>query len=87
MYFANNTQPHIAFSISVLARYSSSPTRSIGKELNMRLHGTNDKGLFYSYESKSQLVGYINVGYLSDPHKDRFQTKIITIHEASLECF
>ena len=27
MYFANNTQPDVAFSMNLLVRYSSSPTR------------------------------------------------------------
>ena len=31
-------------------------------------------GLFYSKESKQQLLGYDDVGYLSDPHKSRSQT-------------
>ena len=31
-------------------------------------------GLYYSKESKSQLIGYADVGYLSDPHKTRSQT-------------
>ena len=30
--------------------------------------------LYYSKESKSQLIGYANEGYLSDPHKARSQT-------------
>ena len=31
-------------------------------------------GLFYSNDSKSLLVGYVDVGYLLDPHKCRSQT-------------
>ena len=31
-------------------------------------------GLFYSRESKQQLLGYADAGYLSDPHKGRSQT-------------
>ena len=30
-------------------------------------------GLFYSRESKLQLLGYADEGYLSDPHKARSQ--------------
>ena len=30
--------------------------------------------LFYSRESKQQLLGYADAGYLSDPHKGRSQT-------------
>ena len=31
-------------------------------------------GLLYSNASKSELIGYTDVGYLSDPHKVRSQT-------------
>ena len=31
-------------------------------------------GLFYSSDSKSQLVGFADAGYLSDPHRGRSQT-------------
>ena len=34
-------------------------------------------GLFYSKESKLQLLGYVDVGYLSDPHKVRSQTMYV----------
>ena len=30
-------------------------------------------GLYYSKESKSQLIGYANAGYLSNPHKAQSQ--------------
>ena len=30
-------------------------------------------GLFYSKESKHQLLGYADVGYLLDPHKAKSQ--------------
>ncbi|XP_060178037.1 secreted RxLR effector protein 161-like [Lycium barbarum] len=38
------------------------------------LQGTIDLGLFFSYESKSDMIGYADAGYLSDPHKARSQT-------------
>jgi len=31
--------------------------------------------LFYSDESKSELIGYVDAEYLSDPHKFRSQTR------------
>ena len=77
MYLANNTRPDISFAVNLLARYSSSPTRrhwSGIKQIFRYLHGTVDMGLFYPYGSKSQLVGYADAGYLSDPHKGRSQT-------------
>ena len=70
MYLANYTHPDIAFSINLLARYSSTPTQkhwnSI-KHILCYLQGTTNVGLFYSQESKQQLLGYADVGYLLDP--------------------
>ncbi|RVX03802.1 Copia protein [Vitis vinifera] len=77
MYLANCTRPDIAFSVNLLARYSSSPTRKHWngiKHILRYLRGTTDMGLFYSRESKQQLLGYADAGYLSDPHKGRSQT-------------
>ena len=34
-------------------------------------------GLYYPKESKSQLIGYADVGCLSDPHKARSQTRYV----------
>ncbi|RVW71587.1 Copia protein [Vitis vinifera] len=77
MYLANCTRPDIAFSVNLLARYSSAPTRRHWngiKHILRYLRGTTDMGLFYSRESKQQLLGYADAGYLSDPHKGRSQT-------------
>jgi hypothetical protein len=72
MYLANNTRPDIAFSVNILARYSSDPTRRNWNEIKhvlRYLYGTHDMGLFYRKNIKSKLVGYADAGYLSDPHK------------------
>ena len=77
MYLANNTRPDICFAVSLLARFSSSPTKRHWngvKHILRYLRGTMDMGLFYSNESKSELIGYADAGYLSDPHKARSQT-------------
>ncbi|WJZ84460.1 hypothetical protein VitviT2T_004063 [Vitis vinifera] len=77
MYLANCTRLDIAFSINLLARYSSAPTRRHWngiKHILRYLRETTDMGLFYSKESKQQLLGYADIGYLSDPHKGRSQT-------------
>ncbi|XP_060965627.1 secreted RxLR effector protein 161-like [Cannabis sativa] len=77
MYLANCTRPDIAFSINLLARFSSAPTyrhcKGI-KHILRYLQGTIDKGLFYSNSCGSQLIGYEDAGYLFDPHKARSQT-------------
>ncbi|KAJ0433498.1 putative RNA-directed DNA polymerase [Helianthus annuus] len=77
MYLANNTRPDIAFSVHVLTRYSSNPTRRHWnriKHIFRYICGTQDLGLFYRKDQKSQLVGYADAGYLSDPHKAKSQT-------------
>jgi hypothetical protein len=77
MYFANCTLPNIVFSVNLLTRYSSAPTRRHWNGVKHVLHylrGTIDMGLFYSKGSNSQLIGYADAGFLSDPHKGRSQT-------------
>ena len=74
VYLANCTRPNIAFSINLLARYSSAPTQKHWngiKHMLCYLHETAYIGLFYSRESKQQLLGYADTGYLSNPHKVR----------------
>ena len=77
MYVANCTRPDIAFSVNLLARYSSAPTRRHWNGIQHILHylsGTTDLGLFYSNKSKEKLLEYADAGYLSYPHKARSQT-------------
>ncbi|XP_074352627.1 secreted RxLR effector protein 161-like [Apium graveolens] len=77
MYLANNTRPDIVFVVNLLAKFSSDPTKRHWdgiKHILRYLRGTIDLGLFFPNNSKSQLVGYANAGYLSDPHVGRSQT-------------
>ena len=77
MYLANCTRPDIAFSVNLLARYSSAPTLrhwNVVKHLLRYLRGTSDMGLFYSKVPKPELLGYTDAGYLSDPHKAKLQS-------------
>jgi hypothetical protein len=77
LYLANNTRPDISFAVNVLARYSSKPTRRHWngiKQVFRYLCGTRDMGLYYQKDTKSNLVGYADAGYLSDPHKARSQS-------------
>ena len=74
IYLANCTRPDIAFSVNLLARYSSAPTQRHWngiKHILCYLRGTTDMSLFYSRESKQQLLGYADAGCLSDPLKGR----------------
>ncbi|KAL6521280.1 hypothetical protein OROGR_017849 [Orobanche gracilis] len=80
MYLANCTRPDIEFSVNLLARHSSAPTRKHWtgvKQIFRYLRGTMDMGLFYSKDSKVELVGYADAEYRSDPHKGRSQTGYI----------
>jgi hypothetical protein len=77
MYLANNTRPNIDFSVNVLARYSSDPTRRHWNRIKHVLRylcGMRDMGLFYRKDTKSKLVGYADAGYLTDLHKTRSQS-------------
>ena len=72
MYLANYTQPDIDFSVNLLARYNSAPTKRHWngiKYILRYLRGTSDMRLFYSKEMEPQLLGYAGARYLSDPHK------------------
>ena len=80
MYIANYTCPDIAFSVNLLAKCSSAPTQRHWngfKHILRYRQGTTDRNLFYSKESKQQLFGYANAGYLSNPHKARSQTMYV----------
>ncbi|XP_059277610.1 secreted RxLR effector protein 161-like [Lycium ferocissimum] len=87
MYLANATRHDIAFSVNLLARYSSSPTRRHWngiKHILRYLKGTSDMGLFYTNKGSTDLVGYADAGYLSDPHKARSQTGYLIYIRKSL---
>ena len=72
MYLANYTRPDIVFSVKLLARYSSTPTKRHWNEIKHILRyfpGTCDMGLFYSKTLKPQFFGYADASYLSNPYK------------------
>ena len=76
MYLASHTRPDISFSINLLARYSSCPTRRHWngvKHILRYLRGTMDMGLYYPNVPKVELIGYADAGYMSDPHNARSQ--------------
>ncbi|XP_049381128.1 secreted RxLR effector protein 161-like [Solanum stenotomum] len=80
MHLANNTRSDICFAVSLLARFSSCLTRrhwKCVKHIFRYLQGTIDMRLLYPNASKSELIGYANAGYLSEPHKARSQTSYL----------
>jgi hypothetical protein len=77
MHLANCTRPDIAFAVNLLAHHSANPTRRhwVGVKTILRyLNGTQDLGLYFLKNQDLRLVGYADVGYLSDPHNARSQT-------------
>ena len=80
MYLANYTRLDIDFSVNLLARYSSTPTKRHWNDIKHVLRylcGTCDMGLFYSKKLEPQFFCYADAGYLSNPHKARSQTGYI----------
>lgn len=83
MYLASHTRPDICFAVSLLARFSSCPTKRHWngiKHILRYLQGTKDLGLFYTNQHKDGLVGFADAGYLSDPHCARSQTGYVFTH-------
>ncbi|GAV69056.1 hypothetical protein CFOL_v3_12557, partial [Cephalotus follicularis] len=84
------TRYDIAFSINLLARYSSTLIRRHCNEIKhiMRyFRGNTNIGLFYLRETKSTLIGYADTRYLSDPHKTRSQTGyVFTFCDIAISC-
>ena len=79
MYLANCTRPDIAFSVNLLARYSSAPTRRHWKGIQhilRYLSGTTDMGLFYSNKSKEN--------YSDMQMQDIFQIRIKLDHKPGM---
>jgi hypothetical protein len=80
MYLANNTRPDIEFVVNLLARHSAAPTKRhwVGVKSILRyLKDTKDLGLFYSRNQDLILLGYTDVGYLSDPYNGISQTGFV----------
>ncbi|GJZ94435.1 secreted RxLR effector protein 161-like protein [Tanacetum coccineum] len=77
MFLAGHTRPDITFSLNLLARYSSCPTRRHWngvKHIFRYLQGTKDMGLYFTNPSNTSLVDFADAGYMSDPHNGRSQT-------------
>ena len=80
MYLANCTHSDISFSVNLLAKYGSIQTRRHWngiKHILCYIRGTTNMSLFYLRESKQQLLGYTDAGYLLDSHKGRSQTRYV----------
>ncbi|KAG8503149.1 hypothetical protein CXB51_000953 [Gossypium anomalum] len=77
MYLASHTRPDIFFSVNLLARFSSCPTQRHWagvKQIFRYLQGTKNMGLFFPNKSKTELIGFTDAGFMSDPHNGKSQT-------------
>ena len=86
LYLENCTRPNIAFAVNLLARFSASPTRRYWngiKHIFRYLQGSQDLGLLYTRNQDMTLVGYSDVGYMSDPHIARSQTSYVFLYSGT----
>jgi hypothetical protein len=86
MYLANCTRPDIAFAVNLLARHSAAPTKRQWTEVKCilrYLNGTRDLGLFYKRSPNSDIIGYTDARYLSDPYNGRSQTGFVFLHNGT----
>jgi hypothetical protein len=70
MDLTNNIRSDIAFAVNLVVRYSAAPTMHYWngvKDVLRYLQDTPDLGIFYPKNQDLSLVGYVDVGYLSDP--------------------
>jgi hypothetical protein len=80
MYLANCTWPDIAFAVNLLAKYNAAPTRRrwVSMKTILRyLKVTQDLGLSLPKRGDLTMVGYVDAGYMSDPHNARSQTGFV----------
>ena len=83
MYLTNCTRPDTAFAINLLARHSVAPTRRhwVGVKTILRyLQDTQDLGLWFLKNQAPTMVGYVDAGYMSDPHNARSQTGFVFLY-------
>ena len=62
--------------VNLLARHSAIPTKRHWtgvKNILRYLNGTKDLGLFFQRKTDPSMIGYVDSGYLSDPHNARSQ--------------
>jgi hypothetical protein len=77
---------YLAFVVNLLARHSAAPSKRhwTGVKCILRyLNGTRDLGLFYKRSPNSDIIGYTDAGYLSDPHNGRSQIGFVFLHNGT----
>jgi hypothetical protein len=83
MHLANNIRPDIAPAMNYLARHNATPTMHHWNDIKNILRyvvGTIDLGLHFQKNKDSKLIGYGDVGYLSDHLNARSQTGYVFLY-------
>jgi hypothetical protein len=83
MYLANNTRSNIAFAVNCLAKHNVAPTMRRWNDIKnilQYLNVTIDLNLFFRRNQESDLIGYTDAGYLSDPQNDMSQTRFVFLY-------
>jgi hypothetical protein len=83
MYLVNCTRPDIAFVVNLLAWHSSAPTKCHWtgvKHILRYVNGIRDLGLFFPRNPDTNMIGYIDAGYLSYPHNGWSHTGFVFLH-------
>ncbi|KAA3467163.1 Retrovirus-related Pol polyprotein from transposon TNT 1-94 [Gossypium australe] len=86
IYLASHTRPDISFSVNLLARFNSFPTRrhwNRVKHVFCYLQGTRDMSLFFPKRTKKELVGFADAGYLFDPYNARSETGYVFTYDCT----
>ncbi|XP_052878840.1 secreted RxLR effector protein 161-like [Gossypium arboreum] len=75
MYLASHTDRYIFFS-NLLARLAHAQLGDIDrvKQIFRYLQGIKNMGLFFPNKSKTELIGFADAGFMSDPHNGKSQT-------------
>nr|GEU89446.1 hypothetical protein [Tanacetum cinerariifolium] len=87
LFLASHTRPDISFSLNLLVRYSSCPTRTHWngvKQIFRYLQGPKDMDLYYTNSSERNLVGFADARYMSDPHTGEDAPAVV--HEDNAAC-
>ena len=82
MYLVNCAIPDIAFAVNLLARFSARPTKwhwNGVKHILRYLKGTEDLGFLYKVGEDSNIKGYVDACYLSNPHKGKSQEAMFSL--------
>lgn len=85
LYLSNTTRPDIAYSASLLARFSNSPTTihwGAGMHLLQYLSGTKDLGLKWE-KSKGGILGYVDSDFAGDLDGYRSTTGFVFLSDGT----